>query len=63
MSNVLVLHGSIHLVCKFIICNVYFTNDYGFIVFNFENITKNQDKHLAKYVKCAHVAWTYTTGM
>ena len=35
------LHGPIHLVCKFIIFNVYFTNDYHFIVFNFENKAKN----------------------
>ena len=41
MSNVLMLHGPIHLVCTFFIFNVYFTNDYCFIVFNFENNTKN----------------------
>ena len=41
MSNVLMMHGPIHLVCKFIIFNVYFTNDYCFIVFNFKNQTKN----------------------
>ena len=41
MSNVLMLHGPIHLVYKFINFNVYFTNDYYFIVFNFENKTKN----------------------
>ena len=45
MSNVLMLHGLVHmvckLVCKFIISDVYFTNVYGFIVFNFENKTKN----------------------
>ena len=41
MSNVLMLHIPIHLVCKLIIFNVYFTNDYCFIVFNFENKTKN----------------------
>ena len=37
MSNVLMLHGPIYLVCYFIIFNVCFTNDYCFIVFNFEN--------------------------
>ena len=31
--------------------------------YTFENKTKNQDKCLAKYVKCAHVEWTYTLGM
>ena len=41
MSNVLMLHGPIQLVCKFIIFNVYFINDYCFIVFTFENKTKN----------------------
>ena len=41
MSNVLMLLGPIHLVCKFIILNVYFTNAYCFIVINFENKTKN----------------------
>ena len=63
MSNVLMLHGPVHLVCKFIIFNAYFINDYCFYSFNFENKTKNKDKCLAKYVKCGHVAWTYTTGM
>ena len=53
------LHGPIHLVCKFIIFNVYFTKDNCLTVFNFENKTKNYDKCLAKCVKCAHVAWTY----
>ena len=33
------------------------------LYFYFENKTKNQDKCLAKYVKCGYVAWTYTTDM
>ena len=41
MSNVLMSHGHIQLVCKFIIFNIYFTNDYCSIVVNFENKTKN----------------------
>ena len=41
MSNVLMLQGPMHLVCKCIIFNVYFTNDYCFTVFNFENKTKD----------------------
>ena len=39
MSNELMLHGPMQLV--FIIFNVYFTNDYCFKVFKFENKTKN----------------------
>ena len=35
------LYEPIYVVCKFIIFNVYFTNDYCFIVFNFEIKTKN----------------------
>ena len=50
MSNVFMLYGPIHLVCELIIFNVYFTNDYSFIVFSFENKTKNSDKCLAKYM-------------
>ena len=38
MSNVLMLHEPIQLVFIF---NVYFTNDYCFILFNFGNKTKN----------------------
>ena len=44
MSNMLMLHGPIHLVCKFIIFNDHFTKDNCLMVFNFENKTKNYDK-------------------
>ena len=55
MSNMLMLHVPIHLVCKFIIFNVYFTKDNCLMAFNFEDY----DKCLAKCVKHAHVTWTY----